>query len=112
MLRRKKHVVSNKLHMMNKVLQVVFAQQMSAKKGIKKYGKRAIAAIIKEFTQLDKGAIPGKPVVEPVLATSLTPDMKRRALEAVNLIAEKRCGTIKGRTCADGSKQHRYLRPD
>ena len=34
---------------------------------------------------------------------------KKRALEAVNIIAEKRCGKIKGRTCADGSKQRRYL---
>ena len=112
MLKQKKHVVTNKQHMMNKVLQVVFAQQMSAKKGIKKYGKRAIAAILKEFTQLDKGAVPGKPVVEPVDATTLSYDVKKRALEAVNLIAEKRSGDIKGRTCADGSKQRRYLRAD
>ena len=32
-----------------------------------------------------------------------------RALDAVNLIKEKRCGKIKGRTCANGSKQRQYL---
>ena len=30
-------------------------------------------------------------------------------MEAVNLIAEKRCGKIKGRTCANGSKQSQYV---
>ena len=32
------------------------------------------------------------------------------ATEAVNLIKEKRNGVIKGRTCADGSKQRNYLK--
>jgi len=35
---------------------------------------------------------------------------KRRALEAVKLIKKKRRGKIKGRTCADGSKQKRFLK--
>jgi len=35
--------------------------------------------------------------------------MKRRALRAINLIKEKRCGKIKGRTCADGSSQRKYV---
>ena len=35
-----------------------------------------------------------------------------RALEAVNLIKEKRNGIIKGRTCANGSKQKRYLKEE
>jgi hypothetical protein len=30
---------------------------------------------------------------------------KRGALRAINLIAEKRCGKMKGRTCADGRPQ-------
>ena len=31
-------------------------------------------------------------------------------MEAVNLIKEKRDGKIKGRTCANGSKQRQYLK--
>ena len=31
-------------------------------------------------------------------------------MEAVTVVKQKRCGKIKGRTCADGSKQHRYLK--
>ena len=78
---------------------------MSAKKGIKLFKERAIAAIYKEFKQLDEGAVPNKPVVLPQDPSKLTREEKSRALEAVNLIKEKRNGKIKGRTCADGSKQ-------
>ena len=34
---------------------------------------------------------------------------KLDALNAINLIKVKRDGVIKGRTCADGSKQKRYI---
>ena len=78
---------------------------MSAKKGIKLFKERAVAAICKEFKQLDEGAIPNKPVVLPQDPSKLTREEKSRALEAVNLIKEKRNGKIKGRTCADGSKK-------
>ena len=42
----------------------------------------------------------------------LTPLDRKKALEAVNLIKEKRCGNIKGRTCANGRKQRNHLKPD
>ena len=48
-----------------------------------------MAAIIKEFKQLNEGAVPGKPVVVPTDAASLTPLEKKKALPAVNLIKEK-----------------------
>ena len=69
-----------------------------------------MAAVIKEFTQLDKGAVPSqnKPVVIPIDPKTLTPEDKKKALNAVNLIEEKRDGRIKGRTCGDGSTQRRY----
>ena len=62
--------------------------------------------MIKEFTQLNEGAVPGKPVVKPVDVE------KSKALPAVNLIKEKSSGILKGRTCANGSKQRRYLKQD
>ena len=86
--------------------------QMSARLGIKKFGEEAVVALIKEYMQLDKGAFPGKPVIEPVAYEDLTEDERREALESINLIKKKRSGVIKGRTCADGSRQHRYLKPD
>ena len=84
--------------------------QMPAKKGIKLFGEKAIAAMIKEFEQLDEGAFPGKPVVKPIDPNTLTREEKYKAMEAVNLIKEKRCGKIKGRMCANGSTQRKYLK--
>ena len=86
--------------------------QMSARKGIKTFGDRAIEAIVSELKQLDVGAFPGKPVVEPIEYNSLTKEELRSALEAVSLIKEKRSGKMKGRVCANGSRQRRYLKAD
>ena len=75
-------------------------------------GEGAVAAMIKEFEQLKKRAIPWKmkPVVRPQDASVLTDEHKCRALEAINLIKEKRTGNLKDRTCANSSKQKRYLK--
>ena len=83
--------------------------QMSANEGFKRFGERAVAAMIKELKQLNDGAMPGKPAVGPIDPDTLTSDEKMKALEAVNLIKEKRNGNIKGRTCANGKKQRRYV---
>ena len=71
--------------------------QMSARAGIKSFGAAAIAAMIKEFLQLDKGAFPGKPVVEPVNHNSILTQEQKEVLEAVNLIKKKQSGMVKGR---------------
>ena len=112
MLKRRSNYITQNGDIMQKAIGIIFAQQMSAKKGIKKFGEKAIAALMKEFSQLDQGAFPGKPVIQPTYSEKLTTEERRRALEAVNIIAEKRCGKLKGRTCADGSKQRRYLKHD
>ena len=36
--------------------------QIPAKKGIKQFGEREVAAMFKEYQQLDDGPIPGNPV--------------------------------------------------
>ena len=76
------------------------------------YGKQAISEMVKEFTQLSICAIPGKLVVGPVDALTLTYQKKRKAIPAMNLIKEKWDGVIKGRKCADGSGQRKYLKQD
>ena len=90
----------------------VLLTQMSATEGIKKHGEKAIAVLVKEFKQLDTGPMEGKKVVEPVTYNSLTPKEKKEALEAINLIKEKRDGSLKGRSCANGAKQRRFLKSD
>ena len=67
---------------------------MSAKQGIKKFGDRAIAAIIKECIQLDKGAFPGKPVVEPIFAKDLSELEKRAAMHSEKFISEAKASLV------------------
>ena len=83
-----------------KIQREVMLTQMSAAAGIKRYGQPAIDALLKEFLQLDEQA-----VFDPKHAHELTREQKREALRSVNLIKEKRCGKIKGRSCADGRPQ-------
>ena len=82
---------------------VMFAQ-MGAKKGIKLFGQRAVAAMFKEYNQLNDMSVFGK--VDP---DTLTQEQKKKALRAINLITEKRCGKIKGRAVADGRTQRAYI---
>ena len=65
--------------------------------------------MMKELIQLDKGAVEGKPVIEAIEYGSLSKEVKYKALDAVNLIEPKRDGRLKGRSCANGSKQRSYL---
>ena len=52
----------------------------------------------------------GKPVVNPIDPDTLSYKENSKELEAVNHIKENRNKIIKGRTCADGSKQNSYLK--
>ena len=84
--------------------------QISAKSGIKKFGEKAMAAMVKDYIYIDKGPIEGKPVVTPIDPDTLYYKEKRKALELVNLIKEKIKGIIKVRVCEYGSKQKKLLK--
>ena len=94
-----------------KTLHVLFTQIL-VYKGIKMVGEKAIAAMFKELKHLNNGVVPGKPAIEPILFNELLSKEREEALEAVNLIAQKQCGKIKERTCANGSKQKKYIKED
>ena len=96
---------------MSRAVNVLFTQ-MSATEGIKKHGEKAIAVLLKEFIQLDKGPMEGKNLVSPIKYNTLTKKDKEEALEVVNLIKEKRDGSLKGRSCANGANQRRFVGPD
>ena len=100
--------VNDDSYMRDRVMSVVFTQ-MSAYKGIKKHGEKAVAAVFKEFQQLDSGVLPGNPVVTPQDPAELTTKDLEGALEAVNLIKEKRNGDLKGCISANGAKQRKFL---
>jgi hypothetical protein len=81
--------------------------QMSAKAGIKKHGKVAVEALFQKFLQLHN-----KAVFQGEHAHTLTKAQKGAALHAISVIKEKRTGTIKGRTVADGRSQRPLFTKD
>ena len=78
--------------------------QMSAKRGLEVFGERAEDALVKEYKQFDE-----KEVFVPVMFDSLKPEERKKALNAISLIEQKRTGKVKGRTVADGSMQRHYI---
>ena len=56
----------------------------------------------------------GKKVVTAINPDTLSAEDKAKSINAVNLVKKKKNGMekIKGRTCAGGSKQKRYLGKD
>ena len=110
---------SNHVEYMNKCMKILCTQfdtpkqepkkDMPALQGLKLWGEEALTAILKEFSQMNKGPKGDDPVVKPVDPNTLTAVEKKAALSAVNLIKRKRNGNVKARTCANGSKQRQYL---
>jgi hypothetical protein len=81
-----------------------FVQQFSLKAGLKKFGQRGHDAAYKEMKQLHQ-----RTVFIPVDINSLTEKEKAKAMESLIFLAEKRDGTIEGRTCANRSVQQNYM---
>ena len=70
------------------------------KKGLEQFGKEGQKAVTKELQQLHDMVtyLPQDP-------KKLTRQDKQRALQSLIFLTRKRCGRIKARACADGSKQ-------
>ena len=77
--------------------------QMSASRGIKKFGQKALDALASEWQQLDLLSVFKGREYE-----SLTSQQRRSALGTVQLIKAKKDGRIKGRACVNGSRQRMY----
>lgn len=78
--------------------------QHGVNSGLKLFGKTGESAVRKELQQLhDRG------VISPRSGLSLTPSERYGALKYLMFLKEKRDGTIKGRGCADGRKQRKYV---
>jgi hypothetical protein len=78
--------------------------QYNLKQGIKKFGDNGKAAVLVELRQLyDRN------VMEPVRKSDLTPAERKGALRYLMFLKEKRTGQIKGRGCADGRFQRKYM---
>eukprot|EP00957_Ditylum_brightwellii_P210959 15365606-Ditylum_brightwellii.AAC.1 len=85
---------------------------MSTTEGIETYGEVAIVTMIKEFKHLVNGTFPGKSVVESIKTSDLTYKEKTKVLNAINLIKIKQNRIVKGRSCADESKDQFYCKEE
>ena len=77
---------------------------MSAEKGIRTFGYKAIQVVLIKLSQLDE-----KGMVEPLDTDKISFQQKKDALRTVSFFKQKRRGRLKSRTCADGSKQRPYI---
>jgi hypothetical protein len=80
-----------------------FIQTYSLKAGLKKFGERGKEAATSEMKQLQERA-----VFEPIRVEEMTQLERKRAMESLIFLVEKRDGRIKARTCANGSTQRAY----
>jgi hypothetical protein len=91
-------------HQANVILQNIILTQCNLKQGIKKFGDDGKAAVLVELQQpCDRD------VMQPVNKHNLTPAERKGALRCLMFLKEKRCGTIKGRGCADGRSQRAHM---
>ena len=74
--------------------------QMPAKVGMRKHGQKALAVPHDEFLQLHDTE-----TFAPVNPKAITQKQKRKSLNALPALKEKRCGKLKGRACVGGRKQ-------
>lgn len=102
-----------KTHLLERYLTGVVLLQMSASAGLRKHGKEAEKALLKEFQQFK-----GMDVMDVLDPDLLSDEQKEEALGMVNILQEKRDHTpqnphLKIRGCANGKKQRkRYTREE
>ena len=78
----------------------LFAQAHSLKAGLKTFGKKG-----KDEEKKEEKKLNDRTVQEPAEPNDLTTDEKHKAMKILIFLAEKRCGTTKGRACANESIQ-------
>jgi len=81
----------------------VSTPQMSMKRGLKLFGEEGYKAVSEELQQLHD-----RVVMTAKHATDLTPEQRQRALGYLMFLKRKANGKVKGRGCADGSKQRAW----
>ena len=77
-------------------------QQFGLKKGLKQFGQRGKTSVMKELQQHHDLR-----TFIPVHRWDMTKEQRAEALSSLIFLMEKRDGTVKTRSCADGSKQRR-----
>ena len=87
--------------------QMTMVQQYTLKAGIKKFGERGQKSADDEMAQLHS-----RGTFRPLDVKLISPLDKKRAMEALIFMVEKRDGRIKSRACANGSKQRAWMQKE
>jgi len=82
-------------------------QAFTLKQGINKFGNKGIQAATDELKQLHE-----RQVFKPINMDELSNIEKKRAMESLIFLVEKKDQRIKARTCANGSIQRSYIGKD
>ena len=81
-----------------------FAQTYTLKQGQRQFRKRTDDAAMKEMGQLHE-----RKVFEPINVSTMDATERKKAMESLIFVTEKRDGVIKARMCANGSTQREYI---
>jgi len=81
-----------------------FMQQFYGKQGLKKFGLDGKKACFKEFRQMMD-----RVCYTPILPKDMTAEEKRKSAEGILILAEKRCGTVKGRLVFNGKQTRDWI---
>jgi hypothetical protein len=79
----------------------------SLQKGIKKFGRAGFDSAKGEMQQLHD-----RECWQPIKVETMSASEKKKALESLIFLVEKKSGTIKARHCANGSKQREWINSD
>ena len=90
----------NEISLESTELGMSFVETYNLKKGMKKFGERGEKAAYKEMKQLHD-----RVCFRPINPNTMTPTERRRALESLLFLVEKKSGEVKARTVANGSAQ-------
>jgi Reverse transcriptase (RNA-dependent DNA polymerase) len=96
--------MNNGVNIEKKQVNHQFVQTYSLMKGMKHFGNKGKEAAMNEMKQLHE-----RNVFEPVRIEDLNNNERKRAMESLIFLVEKRDGTVKGRACANGSVQRPYI---
>jgi hypothetical protein len=97
----------HEFHHAHLVLEKIVMTQYNMRQGIKKFGEHGKQAVLAKLQQLYN-----RDVMDPVNKYDLLGEARKGALQYLMFLKEKRCGTIKGRGCADGRPQRDYMTKD
>ena len=81
-----------------------FMETYNLKKGVMKFGEKGSQAAYKEMKQLHD-----RVCFKPINTNTLTPTERKRALESLLFLVEKKTGEVKARTVANGSVQRIWM---